>query len=212
MVQLVTKARRLGYALFLFALAGCAGLGGESVNLRTSPIPQSKSQNVGTVSLLKEAEDRRTGDRSEIGKSTWTLFKIKHSGITAKEPLIFDFVRIIKQDLEASGYPVNLVDRSTNSGAPTLKVSVEQFAFEMWSYLWPYVPIDGNITLSLVVQAPDGRNIDSRLISSPGEASCWFGGCSENIEDAIDKSLKAIRLQLNQWFNSEGFQKNWDKT
>jgi hypothetical protein len=199
--------RKLFSVLFLLLLSACAGLGGESVNLKTGSILSPGSQGQGSVFLLNEAEDRRAGDRREIGKSTWSPFKFKHSSITPKQPVILDLLRIIKADLESSGYQVNLVGQPSESPSPVLKIGIEEFSFEMWSWNWPYVVIDGRITLSLAIQDTDGRNLDTKLFSGTGEKSCWFGGCGENIEEAIEHSLMTIVMQTKQWFSSESFRK-----
>lgn len=202
-------ARIPSYALLLLTLVGCAGVGGESVHIKTSVIPQSQSPKAETVFLLNEAEDRRPGDRLGIGKSTWSLLKIKHGSITSKEPLLRALVRIVKEELESSSYSVNLIDQTTTAGEPFLRVFIEQFAFEMWSYFWPYIKIDGTINLSLAIETPEGKTLQSKFFSGSHETSCWFGGCSANIEDTIDASLMKIRLELQQWFNSKPFQEAW---
>lgn len=123
--------------------------------------------------------------------------------------MLLAIVRIVKEELETSSYSVNLVDRTTTDGEPFLSVFIEQFAFEMWSYWWPYITIEGTISLSLAIETPDGKTLQSKILSGSREASCWFGGCSANIEDAIDASLMKIRLELQQWFNSKPFQEAW---
>jgi len=206
------RSTLLGSVLVLLAATGCAGMGGESVALRTTPIPLQRSQDVGTVSVALQADDRRPGDRSEIGKSTWTLFKIKHSGITSSAPLSSELVRILEQDLQAAGYPVELVSPTSDADTPVLELGIDQFEFEMWSYFWPYIMIDGNIALSSEIRAsPRARLLAARRFAAPGKATCWFGGCGGKIEDAIEKSLRSIRLELNLWFNSEDFRSVWDQ-
>ncbi|MGH7774266.1 MAG: hypothetical protein ACREQA_18735 [Candidatus Binatia bacterium] len=177
------------------------------MDLKTSPLLKPPSQDKGSVFLVKKAEDRRASDRSEIGKSTWTLSRFKHGSITSNQPLILDIVRIIKDGLEASGYQVNLVEQPSGSASPVLKIGIEIFAFEMWSGPLGYVMIDGQIALSLAIQDKDGRNLQSRIFTGSGQASCWCCGCADKIEDAIEQSLNTVMMETKQWYLSESFRK-----
>lgn len=191
---------------FFAVLTGCVGIGGTTVELRTNNLAPPSHPAHGQVSLLQEAGDAYPGTPA-VGKAVWTAFKAELAPITASPPAKIQVVTLAKQALEKAGYEVRLVPvhESSSAGGPVIHLKIEEFSYEMWSYWFPYIPIEGRTIIVATVQGPDGRQIDSRVFSAAGKETCWFAGCRGSLEVAMAQSLTNIMNQFIDWASGTTF-------
>lgn len=192
------------FILGVISLTGCVGAGGTTVVLRTNELAPPKQPTQGRVLLLSEAGDQYPGSPT-VGKAVWTAFKAELGPISSDVPPKEKVVQLTKAALEKAGYGVQVVtaQEARSHPEPVLHVNIDQFAYEMWGYWYPYVPIDGRTSLVFALQSSDGRQIDGKVLSAEGKESCWFGWCAGALETAMAQSLTNIMNQFIDW-TSEG--------
>lgn len=192
--------------LAIVSLSGCVGIGGTTVTLRTNDLAPPKQPAQGRVLLLSEARDQYLGAPT-VGKAVWTAFKAELGPISSDVPPRTKMVELTKSALEKGGYEVQVVtpQEARLHPEPVLQVSIDQFAYEMWGYWYPYVPIDGRISVVFALQSPDGRQIDGKVLSAEGKGSCWFGWCAGALETAMAQSLTNIMNQFVDWASERSF-------
>ena len=189
-----------GFAIAITLLTGCVGVGGTTVNLHTNELAPPKQPVQGRILLHNEARDQYPGSPA-VGKALWTAFKAELAPISSNTPPKQKLVELAKNALEKAGYEVRVVtvQEARPLPEPVIHVKIEQFAYEMWGYWYPYVPIEGRTTLVFAIQASDGRQIDGKVLSAEGKESCWFGWCERALETAMAQSLTNIMNQFIDW-------------
>lgn len=201
--------RQYVHAVFVVAfvtLTGCVGAGGTTVALRTNELAPPKEPAQGRVLLLNQAGDQYPGS-PQLGKAVWTAFKAELGAISSDVPPKEKVVHLTKVALEKAGYEVQIVTEK-EAGAhldPVLHVNIDQFAYEMWGYWYPYVPIEGRISVVFALQSPDGRQLDGKVLTAEGKESCWFGWCASALETAMAHNLTKIMNQFIDWTAERSF-------
>ena len=86
----------------------------------------------------------------------------------------------VKRALESVGYEVIMIE--PGSSAPpsmsTLKVTITEFYFKNYNWLWPVVPTWGQIELSLALHKPDGTIGLKKSLRGNGTSYCLTGDCA----------------------------------
>lgn len=194
------------FVLVFVSLTGCVGAGGTTVALRTNELAPPKQPAQGRVLLLNQAGDQYAGSPN-VGKAVWTAFKAELGPISSDVPPREKFVHLTKAALEKAGYEVQVVT-AKEAGAhlePVLRVNIDQFAYEMWGYWYPYVPIEGRMSVVFALQSPDGRQLDGKVLTAEGKENCWFGWCAGALETAMAQNLTKIMNQLIDWTSERSF-------
>lgn len=194
------------FILAVVSLSGCVGAGGTTVTLRTNDLAPPKQPAQGRVLLLSEARDQYPGAPS-VGKAVWTAFKAELAPISSDVPPKHKIVELTKSALEKAGFGVQVVtaQEARSYPEPVLQVSIDQFAYEMWGYWYPYVPIDGRTSVVFALQSSDGRQVDGKILSAEGKGSCWFGWCAGALETTMAQSLTNIMNQFIDWTAERSF-------
>jgi hypothetical protein len=195
-----------GLLLCFTLLAGCVGKGGTTIMLRTNELAPPAQMAHGSIALLDQADDSYPSSPA-IGEATWTLFRMHLAGIKAAPSPKTEIVTLAKNSLTKAGYDVQLISNAelATSTGPVLHLRIDEFAYEMWSWTWPYVPIFGNTAITMSVRVPHGQQAEARSFRAPGRESCWFGDCEKQVEAAVAQSLTNIMNQVVQWTAEDSF-------
>ena len=196
----------VGVWITFVLLTGCVGKGGTTIMLRTNELLPSPHPVSGRVAILNEADDSYPHSPT-IGKATWTLFRGYLAPIKADPSPKTQIIALTKSSFARAGYQISLVQahEAASDPSPMVHVKINEFSYEMWSWLWPYVPIWGSTALTVTVRTQDGREIESRGFQAEGRESCWFGECAKQVEAAVAQSLTSIMSQLTGWASEESF-------
>jgi hypothetical protein len=195
-----------GLLLCFTILAGCVGKGGTTIMLRTNELAPPTQMAHGSIALSDQADDSYPSSPA-IGEATWTLFRMHLAGIKAEPSPKTEIVTLAKNSLTKAGYDVQLISNPelAASTGPVLHLKIDEFAYEMWSWTWPYVPIFGNTAITMSFRTPQGQQVGARSFRAPGRESCWFGDCEKQVEAAVAQSLTNIMNQVMQWTAEDSF-------
>lgn len=203
------KSVTVGFFIIILSLSvGCVGKGGTTILLRTNELSPPSQPVHGKIALLNEADDSYPSSPT-IGEATWSLFRMHIDSIKADPSPKTGMIALAQNSLIKAGYEVRLVSagEATTNPNPIGYIKIDEFSYEMWSWLWPYVPIFGDTAITMTVKTANGQTIDSRVFRAKGRESCWFGDCAKQVEAAVAQSLTSIMNQIIQWASEGSFRK-----
>ena len=197
-----------GVMMVLSVLTGCVGKGGTTIMLRTNELAPPSQKTHGKIALLDEADDAYPHSPT-IGEATWTLFRNHLAVIKAEPPPKKETIVLAKDALAKAGYEVRLVQASqaTSSQDPLVHLKIDEFAYELYNWTWPYVLIWGDTAITMSIRTSNEQQKDIRTFRASGRESCWFGECQKQVEAAVAHSLTLIMNQVVAWASEESFQK-----
>ncbi|MDJ0868996.1 MAG: hypothetical protein QNK03_23010, partial [Myxococcota bacterium] len=207
----VLRIPHVSIALLAATQLACVGIGGETIRIRHDSLWDSASpRSAGFVSLVEPAQDARA-DQTRIGRATFTLFAITSGSIKTYEPVGYEVVRNVEAALKSVGYEVLvddraalLSDRRDSDPSPAIIVTVDEFYFRNYNWLWPYVPTWGDIQLTIEVQTPDAERVYRRTFRGHGKSYQLSGHSA--FFTATKNAMTEVIQQLLDEVSSEAFQ------
>lgn len=160
--------------------------------LAVTPSPQRS----GKVFLAQRAE----GVGRQVGWGRFTVFYIPLIPVRVEGDANAKIMETVAEALRISGYEP--VHRRTleGDGTPIVTCKVEEFWFNNYTWLWPWVPTWGDIRLQISVER-GGVTKWSRTFSSSGRGNGMIGGFS----DAGNAALGQMMDQMARTFVSDDF-------
>jgi hypothetical protein len=176
---------------------GCVGIGGTQVQIAHDALSTPKQSFPDSIVMQKSADDDHV--RARIGHATVTVFSIESGDVTSTTPLTEEVVTQVRQAVESLGYQVTLVDSTHPVPNPSsiLKVRINKYYFQNYTWFWPIVPTWGSIALELTLQNPDGKVLYHRSFSGSGNSYCLTGDCAfgaatkEALTEVLNKIVAA---------------------
>lgn len=179
------------------ALVGCAT--SNSIDIGHEDLAPPPASFTDELALERVAEDRR-GNRSRIGRTTFSVFAITSGSVKSDSPLEEEVVREVAHALEAAGYRVTLVDTvPEDTVIPWVTISIEEFAFTNYTWLSPYIRTWGDIALQVVLRDPNGTVLLEESFRGSGSSNCLDVTCGFS-----EASRRAMTELLNQVVTAAG--------
>lgn len=182
----------------LVAVAVTVALGsGCSIALKKPnliPPPQHYADQVVTNS-------RAEGIEGKVGWGRLTVFYIPVVPIHIQGDGNQQVMELVRDALRQVGYTVY----STEPGSPTagyvLDCRVEEFWFNNYTWLFPFVPTWGSVRLNVALRSANGQTVWSQPFSSSGFTANFFDGYSIAANEAMEEILNEMVVA----FASEDF-------
>lgn len=165
--------------ILILGNGACVGVGGERIPVMHDSLSTPERQFSDGIVVERPAQDLRS-NTSRVGRATITVFAITSGSVKTKDPVTDAVVEQIKDAFEAGGYHVTVADKdhARVANAPIVEVSIEDFYFRNYNWLWPIVPTWGGIELGLTVSQANGTVVYQRSFRGKGSSLCLSGHCA----------------------------------
>jgi hypothetical protein len=157
-----------------------------------------------TLAVASKAEDRRE-DGPEVGHTTMTLFAIESGDVISSIPVEEAVVWEVVQALEYVGYDAKVVESANEAEGryPMMAISIHELSFTNYTWLWPYVPTWGDITLGVTLHDTDGKIVFEDSYSAEGNSSDL--NTQEGFEEATREAITEVLNQIVQAVSTAAF-------
>jgi hypothetical protein len=188
----------------LLGLIGCVGIGGETIKITHENFGAPTRQFTEQLQVSAPALDLRES-KERIGRATFTAFAISTGSITTSSPVEDEIAREVKEAFEASGYKTALLTDGTLRVAanPLIKISINEFWFRNYNWLFPLVPTWGDLEITLAVENGAGKKLFERSLKGSGSSLCLQGNCA--FEAAVGSAMTEVSNQIREMALSEEF-------
>lgn len=190
-----TTPHLVGVTLMMIIVFGS----GCSVALKHEPLTAPARTYSDQIAVSKRAE----GIDGKVGWGRFTVFYIPLvpiyiEGGDGNEQVMEQ----IRDALRRVGYKIAVVDGpATSFPTPVLHCKVEEFWFNNYTWVFPFVPTWGKIRLTVTLTARDGQAVWSRTFSGDGFTLNFTDGYSI----AANESMQKILDDMVREFSGEEF-------
>jgi hypothetical protein len=113
-----------------------------------------------------------------------------------------EVMKQVRRALEHVGYQVESVDTATGWSGRLLTCHVEEFWFNNYTWLAPFVPTWGNAKITVAIEGPAGARHWARTFQGDGWSANFFDGYDAAANEAMEKVLNGMVIA----FASDEFQ------
>jgi hypothetical protein len=117
----------------------------------------------------------------------------------------------VKEAFETGGYKVDLLKDSAARVAtnPLIKITINEFWFRNYNWLFPLVPTWGDLGIALTVENGAGKKVFERSLKGGGSSLCLQGNCA--FESAVSRAMTEVSGQIRDLAISEEFRQALNK-
>lgn len=98
----------------------------------------------------------------------------------------------VRDAVQQAGYRVSVVGTQGSAGTRLLKCQVDNFSFNNYTWLFPYVPTWGDIDLTLRLQRPGRQIAWQESFHGHGFSANFFDGYSGAANKAMTQILNGV--------------------
>ncbi|MBI3248819.1 MAG: hypothetical protein HYZ50_20140 [Deltaproteobacteria bacterium] len=198
----VAHLRALGVLALLAVVLTTSGC---SVALKPQPLASPAQTYTDRIAASPRAE----GIDGKVGWGRFTVFYIPLVPVYIQGDGNTQIMAQVLGALQQVGYQVEPTDDAGAAATtPTLKVKVEKFWFNNYTWFFPIVPTWGEVRLTVSLSSRNGNTLWSRDFSGDGSTYNFTDGYSI----AANESMKKILDAMVQEFSSEGFHRALSQT
>lgn len=146
----------------------------------------------GTINISKSAvgsERKPKGASGRVGWGRFTVFAIPVVPIYVTGDGNTEVMNQIQAALTQVGYKVETTDGSGVGTGKVLVCKVDEFKYNNYTWIFPFVPTWGRIKLDVSLMGPDQRVLWNRQFE--GQATSWLWFCN-----AYSRAAKASTTEI----------------